>query len=66
MAALPDGRIPSGSNDHTVRVWDPSGKGSPCMFFADAAITCIVAAPSGLLVAGCADGGAVHFLREVG
>ena len=63
LAVLPDGRIASGTDDNTVRLWDPAGRWPLRYFVADAAVICLAATRESLVVAGCADG-AVHFLRE--
>ena len=68
LAVLGDGRFAYGSNDHTIRLWDPAHPdGSPqVLFVADAAITALVAHPTRpLLVAGDASG-RLHWLQLPG
>ena len=68
LAVLGDGRLVSGSNDYTIRLWDPARlDGSPqVLFVADGAITALVAHPTrSLLVAGDASG-RLHWLHLPG
>lgn len=65
LLALPNGRLASGSDDHTIRLWVPARpNGAPqVIIVADAAITALVAHPTRpLLVAGDASG-RLHWLQ---
>ena len=53
LAALPDGRIASGSRDKTVRVWD-AGKYTTLEH--PETVWCLSVLPDGRLASGCADG----------
>jgi len=61
LAVLADGRLASGSDDGTVRLWDVLGAGtcvgklSPCGYAH--AVWSLVALPDGRLAAGTGDGG---------
>lgn len=54
LAALPDGRIASGSRDKTVRVWDA---GEYTTLEHPETVWCLAVLPDGRLASGCADGG---------
>jgi hypothetical protein len=66
LAVLPDGRLASGSDDRTIKLWDPaSGEAgsSQLLFVADAAITALAFLPGvSILVAGDASG-RLHWLQ---
>jgi WD40 repeat protein len=64
LAVLPDGRLVSGSNDKTVRVWSGTHGIYQLQhtFVADAAISCLTLTQEGVIVAGCIDG-TLHFLQ---
>jgi WD40 repeat protein len=62
---LGDGRLASGSDDNTIRLWDPNQPdGAPrVLFVADGTITALVAHPTlPLLIAGDASG-RLHWLQ---
>lgn len=68
LAALPDGRLVSGSDDKSVRIWDSLGyapKGS-AHFVADAAITALAIAPDASVLAVGDMSGLIHFLKIEG
>jgi WD40 repeat protein len=54
LAVWPDGRLASGSWDHTARVWDPSGE---CLYVLGhmAPVNCLAAMPNGTLASGSSD-----------
>ena len=66
LAVLPDGRLASGSSDHTIKLRDPTSsdpESSQPQFVADAAITALAFLPAtSTLVAGDASG-KLHWLR---
>jgi WD40 repeat protein len=65
LAVVGDGRLASGSDDRTIRLWDPRRlDGAPrVLFVADAAITALAWVPNHqLLVAGDASG-RLHWLE---
>jgi WD40 repeat protein len=69
LAVLPGGRLASGADDRTIKLWDPASgepESSQLPFVADAAITALayLTAPS-TLVAGDASG-RLHWLRLPG
>jgi hypothetical protein len=56
LAALPDGRLASGSDDNTVRVWDPSGRAAPLVLSGhQSSITALAVLPDGRLASGSWD-----------
>ena len=69
LAVLPDGRLASGANDGTIKLWDPASgepESSQPQFVADAAITALAFLPAPpTLVAGDASG-RLHWLRLPG
>jgi WD40 repeat protein len=69
LAVLPDGRLASGADDRTIKLWDPASaepESSQQQFVADAAITALAFLPGGsILVAGDVSG-RLHWLRLPG
>jgi WD40 repeat protein len=69
LAVLPDGRLASGADDRTIKLWDPASaepESSQQQFVADAAITALAFLPAtSTLVAGDASG-RLHWLRLPG
>jgi len=69
LAVLPDGRLASGADDRTIKLWDPTSgepESSQPQFGADAAITALAFLPAvSALVAGDASG-RLHWLRLPG
>ena len=69
LAVLPDGRLASGADDRTIKLWDPASgepESSQPQFVADAAITALAFLPAtSTLVAGDASG-RLHWLRLPG
>jgi hypothetical protein len=51
-AVLPDGRLASGANDRTIRLWDLVRGTETARLEIDVAIICLAALPDGSLVAG--------------
>ena len=49
LCMLPDGRLASGSDDHTIRLWDVTAGAETARLETDAPITYIAALPSGRL-----------------
>jgi WD40 repeat protein len=65
VAVMADGRRTlSGSDEHTLRLWDLASGGCLAQFTADATITCVAFARDDLIVAGSADG-RLHILESV-
>jgi WD40 repeat protein len=65
LAVLGDGRLASGSDDNTIRLWDANQPDSAprVLFVADADITALVAHPTRpLLIAGDSSG-RLHWLQ---
>jgi WD40 repeat protein len=66
---LPGGRLASGADDCTIKLWDPASgdpESSQLLFVADAAITALAFLPAvSTLVAGDASG-RLHWLRLPG
>lgn len=69
LAVLPGGRLASGADDCTIKLWDPASgepESSQPQFIADAAITALAFLPAvSTLVAGDASG-RLHWLRLPG
>jgi hypothetical protein len=59
---LPDGRLASGSLDHTVRLWNIVTQHEMTRLEVDVLINCVAALPNGHLVAGDELGG-LHWLE---
>ena len=69
LAVLPDGRLASGADDRTIKLWDPTNakpESDQPQFVADAAILALAFLPAtSTLVAGDASG-RLHWLRLPG
>jgi WD40 repeat protein len=69
LVVLADGRLASGSDDHTIKIWDPTSaepESNHPQFIADAAITSLAfLTATSTLVAGDASG-RLHWLRLPG
>jgi WD40 repeat protein len=65
LCVLPDGRLASGSNDNTIRLWDVAPRREISRLEVDAPVNCITALRSdGRIVAGDALG-RLHWLQVV-
>jgi WD40 repeat protein len=64
LAALPDGRLVSGSGDRTIRLWDLTSGAETARLEIDAAVHCLITLPAARLVAGDALG-RLHWLEVV-
>jgi WD40 repeat protein len=64
LCVLPDGRLASGSGDHTIRLWDTDTQRDITRLEVDGRISCVAALPNGHLVAGDALG-RLHWLEIV-
>jgi WD40 repeat protein len=51
LCVLPDGRVASGSDDHTIRLRDPGSGAETARLEVDAPITCLAALTNACLVA---------------
>jgi WD40 repeat protein len=61
---MPDGRLVSGADDKTIRVWDLSTLREITRLEVDAAVPCLSVLPDGRLVAGD-QMGRLHWLKFV-
>ena len=64
LCLLPDGRLASGADDNTIRLWDVANEVERTRLEIDAPVTAIVALGPDLLVAGDVSG-RLHWLKLV-
>jgi WD40 repeat protein len=63
LAVLPDGRVVSGSDDETIRLWDEATGAETARLDLDWAVTCLAIIASESLVVAGDRSGRIHWLK---